>query len=310
MPVVETEAVILRTYRLAEADKIVVALTKAAGVVRGVARGARRVKSRFGASLEPWTICDLAYFEKENRDLVSINSAEIKRSAFALSRDAGIVGALEYMGELALEFLPPHEPNPNMFRMVKACGEAAHLEMVDVRRLIEYFEVWTLRLGGFLPSFRLCAECRTSLAPERRFVVDLYGVARCGDCAAGAKSVLGAEAFGSVQAIQRLSPAEYIETSTEDSDKNGDTGSQTELRALLQRLIVRALEREPRAGRRFLLQNRGTGQTPQINGAGEAAEEVAEESETLVDRTEESAEELASEFSTASKASAASESAE
>jgi DNA repair protein RecO (recombination protein O) len=56
---------VLRTYKLAEADKIVVCMTHDAGLVRGVARGARRLKSRFGASLELWTVCDLTYFEKK-----------------------------------------------------------------------------------------------------------------------------------------------------------------------------------------------------------------------------------------------------
>ena len=53
MGLVETEAFVLRTYKLAEADKIVLCLTREAGLVRGVARGARRLKSRYGASLEP-----------------------------------------------------------------------------------------------------------------------------------------------------------------------------------------------------------------------------------------------------------------
>ncbi len=61
MGLVETEAFVLRTYRLAEADKIVVCLTRDAGVVRGVARGARRLKSRFGAGLEPCTLVSLSF---------------------------------------------------------------------------------------------------------------------------------------------------------------------------------------------------------------------------------------------------------
>ena len=59
MGLIEAEGIVLRSYNLAEADKIVVCLTRHAGVVRTVARGARRLKSRFGAGLEPFTIIAL-----------------------------------------------------------------------------------------------------------------------------------------------------------------------------------------------------------------------------------------------------------
>src|SRR4051812_28150680 len=106
MGLTETEAIILRTYNLAEADKIVVCLTRSCGVVRGVARGARRLKSRFGAGLEPYTIIALAYYEKEGRELVSVRQAEIIRSFFSLAQSAESVAALAYMSELVMEFAP------------------------------------------------------------------------------------------------------------------------------------------------------------------------------------------------------------
>jgi DNA repair protein RecO (recombination protein O) len=60
MPLVETESLILKSYSLAEADKIVVFLTQDQGLVRGVAKGAKRLKSRFGGALEPFSIVDLS----------------------------------------------------------------------------------------------------------------------------------------------------------------------------------------------------------------------------------------------------------
>ena len=54
MSLIETESIILRSYNLAEADKIVVLLTRDHGVVRGVAKGAKRLKSKFGSGLEPF----------------------------------------------------------------------------------------------------------------------------------------------------------------------------------------------------------------------------------------------------------------
>jgi DNA repair protein RecO (recombination protein O) len=77
MSLVDTDALILRTYNLAEADKIVVCLTKHAGLIRGVAKGCRKLRNRFGASLEPFTHVHLMYYEKENRVLVSIPQVKL-----------------------------------------------------------------------------------------------------------------------------------------------------------------------------------------------------------------------------------------
>src|SRR5437763_8563354 len=117
----ETEAFVLRTYKLAEADKIVVLLTRRAGLLRGVAHGARKLKSRFGASLELFTLVSLAYYEKEARELVSIRQAEILRSYFHLAQEADTIAVLDYLSELIIEFTPPYDPNEKLFRMISAC---------------------------------------------------------------------------------------------------------------------------------------------------------------------------------------------
>src|SRR6476646_8363827 len=98
MGLADTEALVLRTYNLAEADKIVVSLTKSAGLVRGVAKGCRKLRNRFGASLEPFTHVDLTYYEKENRELVLIRQTEILRSHFNLSSDPSTVNGMAYLG--------------------------------------------------------------------------------------------------------------------------------------------------------------------------------------------------------------------
>src|SRR5256885_1738710 len=99
----ETEALVLRTYNFGEADKIVVCLTRTAGLIRGVAKGCRKLKSRFGAALEPFTVARLTYYQKENQELVSLSQAEIVKSHFALSSQAETLTGLAYMGDLVVE---------------------------------------------------------------------------------------------------------------------------------------------------------------------------------------------------------------
>ena len=101
MALLETEALVLRTYNFGEADKIVVCLTRSAGLIRAVAKGCRKLKSKFGASLEPFTLARIHYYQKENQELVSLNQAEILKSHFDLSGNAEILTGLAYMGDLS-----------------------------------------------------------------------------------------------------------------------------------------------------------------------------------------------------------------
>ena len=84
MPLYTADALVLRTYKLGEADRIVVFLTRDRGKKRGVAKGARRPRSRFAGALEPLTEVRMAYFEKERRELVGLNYAETVRSPMGL----------------------------------------------------------------------------------------------------------------------------------------------------------------------------------------------------------------------------------
>src|SRR5687767_15534410 len=102
------DALILRTYKLGEADRIVVFLTKDRGKKRGVAKGARRQRSRFAGALEPLTEVRVAYFESERRELVGLNYAETVRSPLSLAAAssaatpalAGCYLLVEYIAEL------------------------------------------------------------------------------------------------------------------------------------------------------------------------------------------------------------------
>src|SRR5512139_2929751 len=102
MPLYTTEAVSLRTYKLGEADRIVVFLTRDRGKKRGVAKGARRNRSLFTGALEPMTRAGVAYYERELRDLVRINYVEPTRSPLAaLALADGAADALGHVGYFA-----------------------------------------------------------------------------------------------------------------------------------------------------------------------------------------------------------------
>lgn len=242
MGLIEAEGIVLRSYNLAEADKIVVCLTRHAGVVRTVARGARRLKSRFGAGLEPFTIIALTYYEKEGRELVSLRQAEIIRSFFGLASRSETVAALAYMSELVMEFAPPHEPNERLFRMVQAVVEALASAPDDLPALLRYFEIWILRLAGFLPDMRSCAECAKTLGEDSPVYLNAELKARCGQCSNRLGKELSQAAHKQLRFAQRLSPSKFAASARDTS-----AGPMDELAALSQGLIGRVLERQPRS---------------------------------------------------------------
>jgi DNA repair protein RecO (recombination protein O) len=242
MGVSETDAIVLRTYKLAEADKIAVFLSQHSGVMRGVARGARRLKSKFGASLEPFTLISLSYYEKEGQELVSIREAEILRSFFELSTNTEVVVALEYIGGLILEFAPPHEPNEKVFRMLRACLEAVASAPEALRQITRYCEVWLLKLSGFLPDLRSCLNCKESFGESKeKAYLGIDGALRCVRCAHKADMPLGVETLAHLRNTQRLTPADWAQNTAKASET-----ALKELSQVTERLITRALERLPR----------------------------------------------------------------
>ena len=171
MPVYTSEALILRTYKLGEADRIVVFLTRDRGKKRGVAKGARRAKSKFTGTLESLTRAGVAYYERELRDLVRINYVEPQRSPLAVvarsTPDASALGHSEYFAELIDEWAPEGHADERLYRlgssMIDALADGAPTD-----RLARYFEFWLLRLQGvYEPGDDLSAGARAFLAAAR-----------------------------------------------------------------------------------------------------------------------------------------------
>lgn len=182
MPLYTADALILRTYKLGEADRIVVFLTRDRGKKRGVAKGARRPRSRFAAALEPMTEVRLAYFENERRELVGLNYAETVRSplSFAMRSerppDGGAyrgsspdaLGYIGYFAELLDEWAQDADADDRLYRLGASMLDALSAG-VPVEPLARYFEYWLLRLQGVYPEARgtLSGDAMAFLAASR-----------------------------------------------------------------------------------------------------------------------------------------------
>jgi recombinational DNA repair protein (RecF pathway) len=125
--------------------------------------------------------------------------------------------------------------------MINACLEALAREPASVQALIRYFEVWMLKLAGFLPNMKICADCSRRLAGEAMVYLNAESRPRCYACSKGQGRPLRGEAHGQMEDAQRLSPAEFARAYGATAN-----GSQGEVAQVTRRLIERILEREPR----------------------------------------------------------------
>jgi DNA repair protein RecO (recombination protein O) len=166
MPLYTTDALILRTYQLGEADRLVVFLTRDRGKKRGVAKNARRSRRRFGGGLEPMTCARVGYVERERRDLVFLNYTEPTRSPLA-AVDPEAIGYVGYFAELIDEWAPDNDPNEPLYRLGASVVEAL-ARGVAADPLARYFEYWLLRLQGvYAPDPRASAAARAFVAAAR-----------------------------------------------------------------------------------------------------------------------------------------------
>jgi DNA repair protein RecO (recombination protein O) len=158
MPARETEAIILKTFPLGEADRLVSFLGRTSGRVRGVAGGARSVKNRYGSTLEVLSHVQIWYVEKETRELVRIQQCELLESFHKAQSNYELSTGLAVISETAELVLPDHEAAEPMFRLILLA--AREIERTgDWALPLTYFAFWTVRLGGWLPRFDRCSLC-------------------------------------------------------------------------------------------------------------------------------------------------------
>jgi DNA repair protein RecO (recombination protein O) len=166
-----SESFILATYALRETDRIVSFLTRDSGKRRGVARGARRARSVFSGALEPMTEARVVYFEKEGRELVSLNAVDTIRPSFSLSKDLDRALLLSALAESLETFVSESEPAEPFYRLARHAMDALFAGG-PVELVAAYFDVWILKLSGLFPSPRECAGCGRPLESSGALLFD------------------------------------------------------------------------------------------------------------------------------------------
>ena len=237
MPLIETEAIVLRTHRLGEADKIVSLLTRQLGRVRAVAKGAFSRRGRYGAALEPLSYIQVWVYDRENRDLQRIGSAEILESFFEMQRDYRIQLASQYLAEVTERFLPDREINERVFRLLLAVLRAFK-RFGEVNRPLLFFDYWLLRLAGFLPDLSRCMACQRPFAGEDGYYDPVSVALVCSRCRSAASAErISAGALGLIETFRSTPIEQWIE-------KESAAPGCRELRRLLEQVIEAHLEKK------------------------------------------------------------------
>ena len=191
MPLKESEAVVLRTYPLREADLLVTLFTRAEGKVRGVARAAKKSQRRFGGALEPLTYVRAFYEDRERQELSRLDALEVLESPLASEVSYPRAVALAHVAELLDELLPDRESNDAIFRLTLSVLHA--MPGPEVWMPITYFELWLTRLVGFLPELTECIVCGRSLNGSRAYFHALADGLMCADDKRLASSEISSE---------------------------------------------------------------------------------------------------------------------
>ena len=180
MSLYRDEAIVLRTQKLGEADRIITLLTREHGRVRGVAKGVRRTKSKFGARLEPGSHVDIQLYTGRTFDTVT-QVESIQNYGEALTDDYSRWTIAGTILEAAERFTShEHEPALQEFKLVTGAMKALADNKYDPSMILDAYLLRSLAVGGYAPSLVNCSKC-DSPGPHRYFSL-VGGGSVCADC--------------------------------------------------------------------------------------------------------------------------------
>ncbi len=208
MGLFDTEAITLRKLRLGEADLLITFFTLRRGLLKGVARGARRPRSRFGASLEPLTYSHIVGFEKRPTVLPRINQSEILNPFLQIREDLERIQAASRMVQLIMALVPEGEPNPKMFDLLLT-GLTQLNQGRDRDWLSRIFEIRCLSLSGYQARLDRCLSCRESFDHGPVFFSPKNGGTVCEKCARSARDPLQIISAGTLMMMRLMARMDW-----------------------------------------------------------------------------------------------------
>jgi len=182
VPTYKAKAIVLNTFKLGEADKIIILYSGSRGKIRAVAKGARKTKSKFGGTLEPFTVADMMFYEGKSLDI--IQQAEIIMSFKEIRAD---LEKLKY-GSVLLELIDKvgqeREESYDSFSLLLAALQCLKDAAGNYRTLLTVFQLKLMVILGYRPHLSRCPACAGPLpeASEQAYFSLKYGGLLCDGC--------------------------------------------------------------------------------------------------------------------------------
>jgi DNA repair protein RecO (recombination protein O) len=227
MSVLTSEAVILRTWPVHEADLLVSFFTRDYGRLKGMAKAALKSRKRFGGALEPMTLARAWFAERPRQELVRLDQLEILRSPLSTPVDQTRMAVLSFYAEVIDEALPERDPQATVFRLVASVLEQTNAVRAEQDSsgvaqpqssgppfagpwmALTYFSLWMTRLMGLLPDIGHCMVCGETLdAGDVRFNAYADGLF-CGLHANGSGSGLSTDSWQLAQRMLRAPASSF-----------------------------------------------------------------------------------------------------
>ena len=185
MTLYRDEGVVLRVQKLGEADRIITVLTRRHGRVRAVAKGVRRTRSKFGATVEPFSHVDLQLYAGRSLDII-VQAESLTSYGQRLVTDYGRYTAGTAVLETA-ERLTAEEREPSLRLFLLVVGALRALTERDPSLVLDAFLLRAMSVAGYAPALSECARC-SAPGPHRAFSIPAGGTV-CPTCRpAGAAS--------------------------------------------------------------------------------------------------------------------------
>lgn len=218
MPTYRDEAVVLRTQKLGEADRIVTLLSRRHGKIRAVAKGVRRTSSKFGSRLEPFMVADVLLYKGRSLDIVqqaeSLGSygADIAVNYDKYTAASSMVEAADRMSEA--------EATSDQYLLLLGGLRSLSRDEHDPHSIMDSYLLRTMALSGWAPGLTSCARCGKPGASDT-FVAQLGGVV-CADCAPAGSPKVGTAVVSLLEALMAGRWAE-VDAAT-DKDRANASG--------------------------------------------------------------------------------------
>jgi DNA repair protein RecO (recombination protein O) len=249
MALFRSRALVTGRRALGESDRLVEFYTRGYGKVRGVARSARRMRSRFGSALEPFTLGELVFFDTGRQDLVRVDHFDIVHPFVAVREDLERLGRGAWMAECLSRLTADRDPHPALFGLAVRSLRALESRSIAPARVTISFAARAVHLLGHRPRLDRCVACGRA-HPLAAPVLDMTaGGLVCAGCRPAADALaVSASAVGALERLHGLGWDEGLRLPFGPSLTR-------ELSALLEGVVARLMGRVPQSSR-FMAQTR------------------------------------------------------